>query len=182
MAEPGGERELGGTDDAVHFERERGVTEVQVTRGLAHVTVEFPAGTLGGDRLSLLRALADAEIPVFLVKLLPMGLSFALRERVVAAGETLLTSRGAKYTILRDLGQVAVVAGAMRDLSGVMALIYEALVGASVLVRQTGDAYNAVICLVSGDETDRAATALRDCFFQPTEPDAERAPRARKGL
>ncbi len=160
----------------VYFERERGVTEVQVTHGVAHATVVLPVATLGEDRLQLLKALAAASIPVFMVKLLPDGLSFALRGSVVEAGAALLVERGVKHTLLRDLSQVAVVAGAMRDLSGVMALIYQALVGAGVPVRQTGDAYNAVLCLVAGSQADRAAEALRDCFFQPraasTFPDA----------
>jgi len=180
---------LAAQNEMVYFERERGVTEVQVTRGVAHVTVVFPTATLSGDRLNLLKALAGATIPVFMVKLLPDGISFALRESVVDAGAALLTERGVKHSILRDLSLVAVVAGAMRDLSGVMALIYQALVVAGVSVRQTGDAYNAVLCLVAGEQADRAATALRDCFFQSrsSEPTADDLPAggatiARKGF
>jgi aspartokinase len=156
-----------GISETVHFERERGVTEVQVTRGVAHVRVELPQAELSMERLHLLKALASANIPVFLVKLHPTGISFALREGVVEAGAELLRSQGFEHAMLRDLALVAVVAGAMRDLSGVMALIYEALVGKGVLVRQTGDAYNAVLCLIKGDEADAAAEALRACFFRP---------------
>jgi aspartokinase len=156
----------GGNSETVHFERERGVTEVQVTRGIAHVTVDLPVASLGRERLNLLKALAAENIPVFMVKLLPGGISFALRESVAEAGAELLRARSIEHTLLTDLGLVAVVAGAMRDLSGIMALIYQALVGAGVQVRQTGDAYNAVLCLVTGDEADKAAEALRDCFFQ----------------
>jgi aspartate kinase len=151
---------------SVRFERERGVTRVATRRGLAHVTVHLPAEEEASARLALLQALAGAGVPVFLVKLAPDALSFAVRADVVARCEELLAKQGggARFTLLRDLGLVTVLAGAMRDLSGVMARIYEALVQAGVAVRQTGDAYNAVILLVAGNEVDRAARALRQTF------------------
>lgn len=154
-------------DASVRFERERGVTRVATRRGLAHVTVHLPAGEeqAAGARLVLLQALAQAGVPVFLVKLAPAAVSFAVRADVVERCEELLTGTcKARFTLLRDLGLVTVLAGAMRDLSGVMARIYETLVQVGVPVRQTGDAYNAVILLVAGSELDRAARALRQAF------------------
>ena len=156
-----------GGSGMVHFERERGVTEVRVRRGLAHVTVHFEAGRVAGERLTLLQALAAESVPVFLVKLPPFALSFAVRADVVDTCERLLSARRARYTLLRDLALIGVVAGAMRDLSGVMARIYEALAGAGVSLRQTGDAYNAVLLLVAGDEADEAARSLRAAFALP---------------
>ena len=50
-----------------------------------------------------------------------------------------------------------------------MAIIYEALVGEGIRVQQTGDAYNAVHCLIPGDEAERAAGALRHRFDLPIE-------------
>ena len=65
------------------------------------------------------------------------------------------------HRLLRDLGLVSTFAGAMRDLSGVIARIYRTMVEANVRVLQTGDAYNAVHCLVPGGDADKAADALR---------------------
>ena len=61
---------------------------------------------------------------------------------------------------------VSVIAGAMRDLSGVMAEIYEALQFAHVAIRQTGDRYDAVHILVDGSESERAREALAKRFEQ----------------
>lgn len=163
----------------VRFERERGVTHVQVTRGLAHVTVSLPKENAAGERLALLQDLAANTVSIFLIKLGPCAISFAVRADAVAPCESLLKNRGSQYLLLRDLGLVATVAGAMRDLSGVMARIYETMVGAGIRVRQTGDAYNAVLCLVAGDDVDRAAEALQNAFAlgeterpdKPAEPD-----------
>ena len=163
---------------SVSFERERGVTRVVTRRGLAHVTVHLPADNEAGARLALLQALAQSGVPIFLVKLAPGALSFAVRADVVERCEELLAGPngvGPRFTLLRDLGLVTVLAGAMRDLSGVMARIYEALVQAGVAVRQTGDAYNAVILLVAGSELDQAARALRQAFALAVEDADEEA-------
>lgn len=150
--------------ETMYFEKERGVTEVEVTRGIAHVTVRLNPERVAADRLALLKRFAKATVPVFLVKLLPTGISFALRAAQVETGTALLAElkeeMGAEYTLREDLGLVTTRAGAMRDLSGIMATIYEALVAEGITVQQTGDAYNAVHCLVPGELGDRAADAL----------------------
>ena len=151
-------------DAPVYFERDRGVTEVHVTRGLAHVTARFSHQDLAAKRLALLQELAGAGISVFLVKLHPDAISFAVRSDAVDPCEALLSRQGLDYTLLRDLALVTIVAGAMRDLPGVMARIYGAMLAVEVRVQQTGDAYNAVLCLLAGDEAERAAGALRQTF------------------
>lgn len=182
MAPQDANRETRGRSASVSFERERGVTEIQVTRGLAHVTVQIPREHLGGERLALLQALAAASISVFLIKLHPGAVSFAVRADAIEPCETLLRGRDDDYALLRDLGLIAVVAGAMRDLSGVIARIYGALVDVGVRVQQTGDAYNAVILLVAGEETDRAADALRRAFSLGAPEETEAGPREGVGL
>ena len=167
---------------SVSFERERGVTEVQVLCGLGHVTVRFELETLADHRLALLQALAAGGVSVFLVKLHPCAISFAVRADAIDSCETLLRERNARYELLRNLGLVTILAGAMRDLSGVMARIYEALVSAGVHVRQTGDAYNAVLLLVAGEEADRAAETLRATFSLAGTESAEPGPREGVGL
>jgi aspartokinase len=155
--------------ETIHFERERGVAEVEVLRGVTHVTVRIPGPDAGRHRLGLLRRFADANIPVFLVKLLPTGVSFALREGQAAEGAALLEASKEEYglevALRSELGLVTTRAGAMRDLSGVMAAIYDVLTEEGVAVRQTGDAYNAVHCLVPGADADRAAEALKRRFL-----------------
>lgn len=156
-----------GQGETVHFEKERGVTDVQVTRGVAHATVELirdSTEALGEVQLGLLQALAAASIPVFLIKLHPTGISFAFLDIHLEKTARVLKESGANHTLTRDLALVAPIAGAMRDLSGVMAAIYEAFVTAGIAVLQTSDAYNAVLCLIAGDKANSAVEALRDCF------------------
>jgi aspartokinase len=150
--------------EAVHFERERGVTEIRVQRNVAHITVQLADADIGSGRLGVLQTLAASSVPVFLVKLLPTGLSFAIRGENSDACRSALAEIGVSYTFIEDLSVVTTIAGAMRDLSGIMASIYEELNEVGVRVQQTGDAYNAVLCLVAGSLSEKAAQALRRRF------------------
>ncbi len=154
--------------DTVHFEKERGITAITIMRGVAHVVADFPQGNVAEGRLVLLQTLAAESVPVFLVKLTPLGLTFALRENHVDAGRALLEAREVSHALQPNLAIVTILAGAMRDLSGVMAAIYEVLVAEGIAVQQTGDAYNAVLCLVEGEHANRAAAVLRERFGLPS--------------
>jgi aspartokinase len=144
----------------VRFEKDPGVTEVQVQTEIVHVQIHLPAETQTTERLRVLQTLASAQIPLFLVKMQPSGLSFALHERYAEASENILKGAGVSYHFTRNLVMVSPVAGAMRDLSGIMAQIYEALVVADVAILQTGDSYNAVHCLIPAHDADRAVESL----------------------
>ena len=149
---------------ATQFEKERGVTQVGVTPDIVHFCLKLPVG--GGGMLPEIRALAEADVPVFLVKILPGGLTFAVRAGNVADAEALLERRGVEFATRPRMALVSVIAGAMRDLSGVMADIYEALQLAQVAIRQTGDRYDAVHILVDGSDAERARAALAERFGQ----------------
>ena len=150
--------------EAVHFEKERGVTEIRILRGVAHITVTLAEKDLGSGRLEVLQSLAGSNVPVFLVKLLPNGLSFAIRGEYMDACSRALEQTGSTFKLKPDLAVVSTIAGAMRDLSGIMAAIYEALNEGGIRVQQTGDAYNAVLCLVTGSFAEKAAQVLRKQF------------------
>ena len=111
-----------------------------------------------------MQTLAQAGVAIFLIKLHPDGLTFAMRPDNAGNCALVLSETGVTHRMLRDLGLVSTYAGAMRDLSGVIARIYRTLSDADVRVLQTGDAYNAVHCLVPGDQADLAAVALREEF------------------
>lgn len=150
--------------EPVHFEKERGVTEIRVQGNVAHVIVQLDGTDIGSERLKVLQSLAGSNVPLFLVKLLPKGLSFAIRGENLAACDTALKQTRVVFNVAPELSVVTTVAGAMRDLSGIMAVIYEALNEANIRVQQTGDAYNAVLCLVEGSLSEKAARVLRKRF------------------
>lgn len=145
---------------AMQFERSRGVTQVRTTDGLVHIDV-----TLAPEkRLELLQSLAQRKIPVLMVALNDSGLSFVVRQDQAANCDAALTETEHTFKVAADQTLVSVIAGAMRDLSGVIAQIYDALQEEGIAIRRTGDAYDAVHVLVAGSEAARAQKALEARF------------------
>jgi len=152
----------------LQFERERGVTEVRVQTGIAHVDVRLPGFDLEAERLVLLQTIAEAGLPVFMIKLHPNAISFAMQdESFTVAIEKLLTERDYTHALERGLALLSIRAGAMRDLSGVMAGLYNVMDSENIRVAQTSDAYDAVFCLVPGVDVERGARSLRKLFGLP---------------
>jgi aspartokinase len=145
---------------AMQFERTRGVTQVRVTPGLTHVEVKLPSD----QRLALLRTLAEQKIPVLMVNLCETGLSFAVRQESTESCTHALSKTSYEITLGPDKTLISVIAGAMRDLSGVIAQIYDVLHEEGIALRQTSDAYDAVHVLVDGPDAERARLALEKRF------------------
>ncbi len=149
----------------VTFERERGVYALQVTQNVAHAVISVGDDSLRSSRIvQVFRALADAEIPVFLIKLHRTAVTLAFagtdRERAEAA----LTSAGIKATVRQNLSLVAVRATSMRDLSGVMVEIADALSSAGARLYETGDSHNSVLCLIEAARAGAVVKALCKTF------------------
>ncbi|MBB6048321.1 ACT domain-containing protein [Armatimonas rosea] len=145
------------------FEREPGVTAIRVEHQMALVSVRF-LDNIPAQRLTLLQTLAQARVPVNQVKLLPEGLCFVISENHASACKNLLRDQKGEVSVLGNMALISTIAGAMRDLSGVIARICEALLSASIPNRQVGDAYDAVLCLVPAVDAPRALAALKEQF------------------
>lgn len=141
-----------------YFERERGVTQIAVENAVALFTVRADSA------LVVLERLAEARVPINHVKLSTDGLSFVVSENHATACQAALKQANFIYTVQAELAIVRTVAGAMRDLSGVVARIYEALIGVDVSVRLVGDAYDSVFGLVAQADANKAESALRAQF------------------
>jgi len=151
----------------VGFEKERGVSSVACQGDLAHVMVEFPPSDHpAGHRhqLGIFRALAQAGISISLFKLHRQVLSFIIHRQDMEQARKVLSEEGYPFRINEPMSLVMVYAPNMRELSGVMANIVEALLNAGVSIVQTGDSYNSVMCLVSDQEARRAVEALKERF------------------
>lgn len=146
----------------VYFERERGVYDVDVTASVAHV-----AATVGdeAERIeTLFRILADAAIPVFLVKLHGQAATFCVEGSQVERAETALTGAGFPFRTRRDLAIITVHAGTMRDLIGIMVRIADALQVAQARMYGVGDSHSSVQCLIDGYRAEAAVRQLRSAF------------------
>jgi len=155
----------GAADRHVSFERERGVYQILVTRGVAHFVVEVGADDERTGRLArVFRALADASIPIFLIKLHHSAVSFAVEGARVPDVERCLRDLGLASASRRDLALLSIIASSMRDLTGVMVSIADALQEASTRLFGVGDSHNSVQCLIEGARVEPALAQLRLAF------------------
>lgn len=145
----------------VSFERERGVFGLRVTRDVAHAVVEVGGESLRAQRaLLVFKALAEAEAPVFLVKIHATAITLAFAGTDLALASKILTDAGFKATLRRDLALIAIRAASMRELPGIMSLIGDALFSASAKLMEIGDSHDSVLCLIEAESVAAAVEAL----------------------
>lgn len=153
------------TERHVSFERERGVYQIQVTRDVAHVVVEVGADAERPRRLMrVFRALAERSIPIFLIKLHHSAVSFAVEGVRVPDVERSLQGVALECAARRDLALLSIIASSMRDLTGVMVSIADALQETGARLYGVGDSHNSVQCLIEEARVEPALTQLRLVF------------------
>jgi len=155
----------------VRFERERGVYAIHVTRDAAHVVVPVDGdGARSECIVQVFRVLADANIPIFLVKLHRRAVSFALVGADMPRAEEALRKASLQTRTRLNLAIVAVIAASMRAVSGVMVDIADALYTAGARLYGTGDSHDSVLCLIEEERVDAAVERL--CAVFHLNPDA----------
>ena len=155
----------GGAARHVHFERERGVYRVAVTQGLAHVVVKVGADLDRTDRLlRVFHTLAGESIPIFLIKLHRMAVTFAMEESQIPHVERCMSANGFECRVRPDLALISVIASSMRDLTGIMVSIADSLQTAGARLYGVGDSHNSVQCLIDGAHLNEAIAQLKTTF------------------
>lgn len=156
---------LGSSTEHVSFERERGVYGVEVVPNVAHVLVEVQSEEERIAQIGLVfRTLGDAGIPIFLIQLHSLAVSFTVSESVLPRVDECLRGIGLRCRSVRGLAIISVLAGSMRDLHGILVDIADSLQLAGARIHGMGDSHNSVQCLIPGDRADVAVSRLRDCF------------------
>lgn len=149
----------------VSFERERGVYAILVTRDVAHAEVALEEDSLRPARiLQVFRVLANSGVPIFLTKLHRAAITFAFVGADLPRVEAALKTIGVQTSARRDLALISVRAASMRDLSGIMVAIADALYAAGARLFETGDSHNSVVCLIENTHVDEAVRQLRAKF------------------
>ena len=87
------------------------------------------------------------------------AVTLAMAGADLTSAEAAFVSAGMAAATRRDLALIAVRAASMRDLSGVMAQIADALSTTGVRLFATGDSHNSVLCLI---QADRVTDAIRE--------------------
>ena len=146
------------------FERERGVNNILITRNVAHVVISIEENASRFLRiLEALKSLANNDVPIFMLKLHSSALTLAFAGADAHKAKTALNASGFKTLLREDLAVVAVQADSMRDLSGVMVQIADALFTAGARLYETGDSHR-VQALIEGPKVEAAVKSLLTTF------------------
>jgi aspartokinase len=122
-----------------------------------------------GRILRVFTVLANAKVPVFLIKMHSgaVTLAFAGADRENALNA--LTAAGLSFDVRGELALVVVRAATMRDLHGVMVNIADALYAAGARLYETGDSHNSVQFLIEAGRSHEAGEQLCKVFQLPPE-------------
>jgi aspartokinase len=149
----------------ISFERERGVYDVLSQRDLAHAVVPVREDETRSDQiLHVLRTISSRSIPIFLIKLHRGAITFAVESASIPELESCLRSEGYEFRVRQELVLLTILATSMRDLTGVMVQIADALSQVKARLFGVGDSHNSVQCLIDGEHADAAVRQLREVF------------------
>lgn len=152
-------------DSSLPFERERGVYAVHVTRDVAHALIPVGDDTLRSHRIQqVFQVLKEADVPVFLIKMHRTVVTLAFAGEDTERAEKALQAAQLSARTRRDLALLAVRAASMRDLSGIMVDISDALYHAGARLFETGDSHNSVQCLIEEARVEEAVDGLCRAF------------------
>lgn len=149
----------------VSFERVRGIYALHVTHDVAQAIVNL------GDEsqrsvsiLEVFRALSEANVPIFLIKLHRTAVTFAVAGTDLQQANQTLEKLGLEVSTIRGLALLVVRASSMRDLHGVVIEIVDALHAVGARLYETGDSHDSVQCLIEADYVKPAIASLTEMF------------------
>ncbi len=160
------------------FEMFRGVTAARIiSRGLVHYSVgpESRPAQLTFSRL--FHRLGERDASVCLIKIHGERWHFSALPQFVRSVEATLADLGVTPEALADCDLLALEAADMRLVPGVMAQIVQTLDDAAITPLEVDDTYNAVMCLVPGDQAEPACELLARHFRVPPAEELEKARR-----
>jgi len=149
----------------VSFERERGVQRVAVSPNVTHLTVTVPSpDTRDADIGRVFTAVGEAGIPIFLIQLHTLAVSFAVERQDEERAVEAVRRAGFACAHRPDLAILQVFASGMRELKGVLVEIADALQEAGAGIYGMGDSHDQVQCLIDSAAADAAVERLKARF------------------
>lgn len=124
------------------FEKQRGISQVEVRGGYAQVHVSRLSEPIHDNRLRVLKAVAEAGVSVDFLKLTPSGLSFVIADANSADVDQALQPLEVRHTIRKDRCVLLVHAVNMRDEEGLTARIVQEAIASGANVDHISDMHD----------------------------------------
>lgn len=144
------------------FEKQRGISEVDVRGGFAQIHVSRLPAPLVENRLGVLKAVAEADISVDFLKLTPSGLSFLIADANSADIDEVLKKLDVHHTVRKDRSVVQVHAVNMRDEEGLTARIVQQAIASGAIVDHISDMHDRMLIVVESRYAMTLASVLKE--------------------
>ncbi|MBS1717260.1 MAG: hypothetical protein JSS72_05975 [Armatimonadetes bacterium] len=148
------------------FEKQRGVSSVEVRSGYSQLHLEELATPILSSRLEVLRRMNAAGISLDFMKMAPDGISFLVADGQAAQAQQALEGVQGKLTIHHQCSIVVVYAVNIRDEEGMIARIAQEAIRSDVDVDQIGDMHDRVLLVVPTESAQRLADGFRKAFLE----------------
>jgi aspartate kinase len=124
------------------FEKQRGISQVDVRGGYAQVHVSRLSEPIHDNRLRVLKSVAEAGVSVDFLKLTPSGLSFVIADANSGEVDHALKPLNLHHTIRKDRCVLLVHAVNMRDEEGLTARIVQEAIASGATVDHISDMHD----------------------------------------
>jgi aspartate kinase len=142
------------------FEKQRGISQVEVRGGYAQVHVSRLSEPIHDNRLRVLKSVAEAGVSVDFLKLTPSGLSFVIADANSPDVERALEPLNVHFTIRNDRCVLLVHAVNMRDEEGLTARIVQEAIASGATVDHISDMHDRMMIVAEA----RFASSLEGLF------------------
>lgn len=146
------------------FEKQRGISQVEVRTGFAQVHVSQIRQNIHEQRISVLKAVREAAVSVDFLKLTPSGLSFVISEGNSGDIEKALAPLKLHCTIRKDRCVVLIHAVNMRDEEGLTAQVVQKAIASGAIVDHISDMHDRMLIVAD----NKYAPMLQDLFKEAT--------------
>lgn len=144
------------------FEKQRGISQVEVRTGFAQVHVSQIRQNTHEHRINVLKAVREAAVSVDFLKLTPSGLSFVISENHSGDIEKALEPLNLHCSIRKDRCVVLVHAVNMRDEEGLTARVVQKAIASGAIVDHISDMHDRMLIVAD----NKYAPTLQNLFME----------------
>lgn len=147
------------------FEKQRGISQVEIRTGFAQVHVSQIRKDIHEHRISVLKAVREASVSVDFLKLTPSGLSFVISENHSGDIEKALEPLNLHCSIRKDRCVVLIHAVNMRDEEGLTAQVVQKAIASGAIVDHISDMHDRMLIVAD----NKYAPTLQKLFEEATD-------------
>lgn len=137
------------------FEKQRGISHVEVRTGLTQVHVLDLKTPIARHRIHVLEAVSDAGISLDFLKLTPTGLSFIVPAEKTQLISEVLTREGISNQLATGRGIVLVHAVNMRDEEGMIAGILQRVIKTGISIDHASDMHDRMLIVTEESQAEK---------------------------